>query len=128
MEILRYLIIVLGIFIAAIGLFHQFIVGGIVTRLKEADEKDLRIYLMVWVTHGAYVTLCGVLPAILLILYPHYEPSLYTTLFILSIATFILAVHIGISGLKLQIIPITIQFFSILIFSILLFIYYFFNQ
>lgn len=128
MEYFRFLIIFLGILIAALGIFHQLIVGGIVTRLTEAEEKDLRLYLMAWITHGAYVSFCGILPAILLILYPLYEPSLFTTLFIISIATMILAIHIGISGLKYKIIPITLEFIFLIIYSIFLFVYYFLNK
>jgi hypothetical protein len=128
MEILRLTIIILGIMIAGIGIFHQLIVGGIVTRLTETEEKDIRLYLMVWITHGAYITLCGVLPAILLIFYPYYEPSLFTTLFILSIAMFILVIHIAVTGLKYNIIPITLEFIFLSIYSIMVFIYYLLNR
>ncbi|GIX42336.1 MAG: hypothetical protein KatS3mg129_2069 [Leptospiraceae bacterium] len=128
MDLFRYIIIFIGILIAGLGIFHQLIVGGIVTRLIEAEEKDLRLYLMSWITHGAYVTLCGILPVVLLIFYPSYDASVLTTLFILAIAMTILVIHIGITGLKYKIIPITLEFISLTIYSILIFIYYFLNK
>jgi len=71
--------------------------------------------------------LCGILPAILLIFYPYYEPSLFTTLFILGIAIVILIIHIGITGLKYKIIPITLEFILLIPYSILIFVYYILN-
>ena len=126
-EVIRLLIIGLGLIIGGIGIFHQLIVGGIVTRLTESDEKDIRLYLMSWITHGAYISLCGILPAILLIFYPYYEPSLFTTLFILAIAIVILIFHIGITGLKYKVIPITLEFILLIPYSILIFLYYILN-
>jgi hypothetical protein len=126
-EVIRLLIIALGLIIGSLGIFHQLIVGGIVTRLTEGDEKDIRLYLMTWITHGAYVSLCGILPAILLISYPYYEASLFTTLFILGIAIVILIIHIGITGLKYKIIPITLEFIVLIPYSILIFVYYILN-
>lgn len=126
MLIVKYVIITLGIILALLGLFHQLIVGGVVTRLVDSEEKDLRLYMMSWISHGAYLLLSGILGVILLTFHSPWDSSLKTSLFILSFANLFLSIHIAFSALKTQITIITLEFFFSLIFSIFLFIYYFF--
>lgn len=127
MKILEYSIILVGTLLTMIGVFHQLIVGGIVTRLSEAEEKDLNLYLMSWISQGAYITFCGILPVILLTFHSPYESSLKTTFFILAFGMLILAIHIFFTGLKYKILPIVIEFILLIIFSSLLFLFYFLN-
>ncbi|MFN3603738.1 MAG: hypothetical protein ACK4UJ_03380 [Leptonema sp. (in: bacteria)] len=125
MIILEYFIIGVSTILTLVGVFHQLIVGGIVTRLIDAEEKDLRLYLMSWISHGNYITFLGILPIILFIFHSSYDPALKTTFFILAIAMIILSIHIAISGLKYKILPITLEFVLLIISSGSILLYYF---
>ncbi|MCS7204736.1 MAG: hypothetical protein NZ853_03485 [Leptospiraceae bacterium] len=124
MELIRYGIIIVGLILAGLGIFHQLIVGAIVTNI-DGDEKDLRLYLMSWISHGAYITFSGILPVILLFYHSTYEGAISTTLIVLGFALLILSIHIAITTLKFKIPMILAEFaFSILL-SVLLFTFYF---
>ncbi|MBW7859439.1 MAG: hypothetical protein H3C43_14380, partial [Leptonema sp. (in: Bacteria)] len=58
--------------------------------------------------HGAYISLTGFLPAILLLIYSPYEPVVLTTCFLVALAILILSIHVAVSSFKYFITPIWI--------------------
>ncbi len=126
MIFIKYIVIVLGIIITLLGLFHQIIVGGVVTRLLDSEEKDLRLYVMSWISHGAYLSFGGILGVILLVFHSPFDASLKTSIFILGFGMLFFSIHIGVSALKNQIMIITLEFLFSLFYSLSLFAFYLF--
>ncbi len=125
MIFLKYVSIIFDIIVLAFGIFHQLIVGGVITRLKDCDERDLRLYLMSWISHGSYITFLGVISLVFLLFYS--DIMLNTRIFylVLALSSLIFSIHIGITSFKYDIPPIKIEFFLLIFYSLLHFIYYF---
>lgn len=125
MTLLSGIVITTGFLTGMWGLFHQLIVGGAVTMMHEAEERNLRIFLMTWVAHGAYISLTGFLPAVLLLIYNPYEPVVLTACILVAIAILILSIHVGAINYKFFITPIWIGWSLQTLHGIMLVILYF---
>mgnify|MGYP001312148773 CR=1 FL=1 len=125
MSILTTAVILSGILLGMWGLFHQLIVGGAVTMDPDIDERTVRLFLMSWITQGAYLSLTGFLPVVLLVFYQPYDEAVLTTCLVVAIALLILSLHVFATSRKFFITPITIGLTLQTIHSLILFVYYF---
>jgi hypothetical protein len=125
MSFLTITLVISGILLGMWGLFHQLIVGGAVTMNPDADERYVRLFLMSWIAHGAYLSLAGFLPVVLLIFHDPLEPAVLTTSIILAFALTLLSVHVLVSARKFAITPVWIGLVLQSIHAALLYTFYF---
>jgi hypothetical protein len=117
LEPLTYIGVALGASLAAWGFFHQLIVGGAVTLLKNVEDQSARLMVMSWVAQGAFMSFLGILPASLLLIYGLLAAAIKTVLFICSCALLFLAGHVIATGYGTHIKPIRIGAFLELIYG-----------
>ncbi len=98
--------IILGLLLALLGLFHQLIVGGAVSMIKDSGAVEARIFIMTWVSQGAFMSFCGLLPAVLLFFYGAMLQSVQTVMLLTGVALILLSIHVFVSGFKSHIKPV----------------------
>ncbi|MBX7058429.1 MAG: hypothetical protein K1X75_10225 [Leptospirales bacterium] len=108
LEMLGYIVVALGAIVAGWGLFHQLIVGGAVTAFRNISENEARLFIMGWVAHGAFISLAGILPVILVLFYGALAAPVQTTLLLCAVATLFLSLHVFLSGFSTHFKPIRI--------------------
>ena len=118
LKILELIGIILGIILAAWGLFHQLIVKSTVSLLHTVSPKNVRIVVMSWVAQGAYMSFTGILSSVILILYQIDLPVVHLILFMCSFAMLFLAGHVLITGFRAHMKPIRIGAFIEIIYGV----------
>ncbi len=88
--------IVMGLIIAFWGLVHQLSIEKILHLLKEVNKKEeyllFRLFAVNFAAHGALISLCGFLPAVLLFFHGFIYPSVRTSLLLCGTALILLAI------------------------------------
>lgn len=121
--ILEYAGIFLGIVLALWGLFHQLIVGSVVSMLQNEEGPVVRLLVVAWVAHGAFLSFCGLLPSLLLFFHgAHYAP-VQTAMLLSAAALLILSIHTYISGFATHPRPLRISFYLGMAYSFYLFLF-----
>lgn len=105
-QILEILCILAGSVLAAWGLFHQLIVGAAATMFKDMSEKEARLFLMLWVSQGAFMTFVGVLNAVLIFFYGLLSHPVQISLLLTGVAMLLLSGHIVLTGYRTHVGPI----------------------
>ena len=100
---LRIIGIVLGLVLAGYGVFHQLNAEKVFNRVKHKGNslQDIQpLFTMTWVVQGAFISLCGLLPAILLLFHGVSEQAVHTSLLLSGGALIFLAIHSWITNDK----------------------------
>lgn len=87
------------------GLFHQFIVGGALSAVRNCDDRSARLLLTTWIAQGAFLTLCGALPLILLLLHGLTD-AVRLMLLLVGLALTLLSAHVAVIGLRRALPPV----------------------
>ena len=122
-SVLEVLGIVIGLVLALWGLFHQLIVGSAVSLFSNTGSAELRIVVMSWVVQGAFLSFCGILPAVLLFFHGISSAAVQTALLLSGTALIFLSIHIYISDIKEHLRPLRIGAFLQLFYGIYLIIF-----
>ena len=109
LAILEGLGIALGLVLAFLGLFHQIIVGAAASMFSGLEGKEIRLVAMSWIAHGAFLSFCGILPAVLLFFHGLNSGAAQTSLLLNGAALIFLSIHVFISKLKGSLRPLKIE-------------------
>ena len=108
MIIVEVVVMLLGVALAAWGLFHQLIVGAAVTLYRDLDDTAARIMVMSWVSQGAFMSFCGILSTLLVFFYGLRSDAVQTALILCSAGMLFLSGHVVVSGYRAHLKPIRI--------------------
>ena len=103
---LRIIGIVLGLVLTVYGVFHQLNAEKVLNRVKDKGNglQDMQplstMFTMTWIVQGAFISLCGLLPAILLLFHGISEQAVHTSLLLSGGALIFLAIHSWITNDK----------------------------
>jgi hypothetical protein len=106
MQFLEILGILMGVILAAWGLFHQLIVGAAATMFKNMNENEAHLFVMTWVSQGAFMSFVGILAAVLIFLYGILAPPVQIALLLSGVAMLLLSGHVFLTGYSSHVGPI----------------------
>lgn len=105
-HVLEILGILTGIVLAAWGLFHQLIVGAAATMFKNMSENEARLFVMTWVSQGAFMSFTGLVGAVLLFFYGLQSAPVQIVLLLSGLAMLLLSGHVFVTGYRTHVGPI----------------------
>ncbi len=100
-EAFRTTAVLLGFLIAILGLVHQFRSRKALAFMNLEGKYQSRAFVLGWLSKGAFLSFCGISPALLLLLYSREDPSLLASLLLHAAALLFLAfytIHSRLSG------------------------------